>query len=281
VAKKITAKLGGRLRLAICGGAPLSPTIARTFLGLGVQIIQGYGLTETSPVISVNREEDNEPASVGRALEGVEVRIGESDELLVRGPLVMLGYWHNEQATDATIDKDGWLHTGDKASIDERGHIFITGRIKEIIVMSNGEKVPPNDMELAIATDPLIEHVMVVGEGRPYLSALIVLNPEQWQQLCANLRIDAYAPRVLQEENVQQAVLARVCECIKSFPGYAQIQRIALTLEPWTVENGLITPTLKLKRERILQHYANEIEALYEGHASPNDLHVEPAKQTA
>jgi long-chain acyl-CoA synthetase len=186
----------------------------------------------------------------------------------------MLGYWHNKQATEETIDNEGWLHTGDKARIDEQGRIYITGRLKEIIVLSNGEKVPPNDMELAIAMDPLFDQVMVLGEGRPYLSALLVLNPTQWQNLCTELGQDCNNPHSLNSEASIAAALERVCEQIKSFPGYAQIQRIALTLEPWSVENDLITPTLKLKRERILKHYADTIAELYSGHASPDDLDV-------
>ena len=274
VASKIAAKLGGRLRVAICGGAPLSTSVAKTFIGLGIQLLQGYGLTETSPIIAVNTPSNNEPASVGPPLNGAEVRIGDNDELLVRGPLVMLGYWHNKQATEAIIDNDGWLHTGDKGRLDEQGRIYITGRLKEIIVLSNGEKVPPSDMELSIAMDPLFDQVMVVGEGRPYLSALLVLNPAQWQNLCTQLGEDCNNPHSLRSDASVSAVLQRVCEQIKEFPGYAQIQTVALTLEPWTVENDLITPTLKLKRERIMEHYADTIANLYAGHDSPDDFDV-------
>lgn len=281
VANKIRAKLGGRLRLAICGGAPLSPSVAKTFIGLGVQILQGYGLTETSPVIAVNVEKNNEPASVGPPIKDAEVRIGENDELLTRGPLVMMGYWHNKDATNAMIDEDGWLHTGDKARIDDQGRIYITGRIKEIIVLSNGEKVPPNDMELAISMDPLFEQVMVVGEGRPYLSALLVLNPEQWLNFCGSMGVDGNSHKTLSDEKVLQSVLEKVWEQTRGFPGYAQIQRIALILEPWTVEAGLITPTLKLKRQRILEHHSDAVDKLYEGHVSPTDIHVEREQQSA
>jgi long-chain acyl-CoA synthetase len=147
-----------------------------------VPVLQGYGLTETSPVISVNIPEDNEPASVGVALNGVEVRIGEDDELLVKTPGMMLGYWNNHAATAEIIDPDGWLHTGDQARI-ENGHIYITGRIKDILVLSNGEKIPPMDMELAICLDPQIDQALVIGEGRPYLAAILVLNPDEWPSL--------------------------------------------------------------------------------------------------
>jgi len=262
VAKKVMAKLGGRLRIAICGGAPLSPSVAKTFIGLGLNLYQGYGLTETSPVIGVNTKARNEPASVGPALENVEIKIGENDELLTRGPCVMLGYWHNKKATDEMIDKDGWLHTGDKARIDD-GLIFITGRIKEILVLSNGEKVPPNDMEQAIAMDPLFEQLMVLGEGRPCLTALAVLNIDQWRKLANSQSVASDDPAVLKDNKILDIVLQRISLQIKSFPGYAQIKRVALSLDPWTVENGLITPTLKLKRNRISDHFKQDIENFY------------------
>ncbi len=255
VAGKIMDKLGGRLKLAICGGAPLSPDVAQTFIGLGLNLRQGYGLTETSPVISVCRDNNNIPSSVGEALQGVEVMIGDNDELLTRSESVMLGYWNNPQATHEMIDSDGWLHTGDKARIDN-GVITITGRIKEIIVLSNGEKVPPADMEMAIAMDPLFEQCMVLGEGKPYLSLLAVLNPEQFEKL----------EMAINDPHLEERILARVAEQIREFPGYAQIRRVYCSLDPWTIEQGLITPTLKLKRKRVLEHYQTQVAELYQGH---------------
>ena len=262
VARNVVAKLGGRLRLAVSGGAPLSPDIAKVFIGLGIPIVQGYGLTETSPVISVNTLEDNVPASVGVPIRGTQVRIGDNDELLVKGPGVMLGYWNNHKATTETIDPDGWLHTGDQARIED-GHIFITGRIKDILVLSNGEKIPPADMELAIALDPLIEQVMVVGEGRPYLTALVVLEPSHWTTLARELGLDPDDPASLNEKKVHAEVLKRIKAALKDFPGYAKIRKVHLSLEPWTIEAGLITPTLKVKRPKVLEHFAKEVEALY------------------
>ncbi len=263
VARNVVAKLGGRLRLAVSGGAPLSPEVARVFIGLGIPIVQGYGLTETSPVISVNPLEDNVPESVGLPIRGVEVKIGDNDELLVRGPGVMLGYWNNHKATTETIDPDGWLHTGDQARIDESGHIYITGRIKDILVLSNGEKIPPADMELAIALDPLVDQVMVVGEGRPYLTALVVLNPEHWKELAAELGLDPDDPTALEHKAVHNRMLKRIQKALKDFPGYAKIRKVHLTLEPWTIEAGLITPTLKVKRPKVLEHHADAVEAMY------------------
>lgn len=265
VASKIMTKLGGRMRLAISGGAPLSFTIARTFIGLGLTISQGYGMTEASPSVCTNYPKDNDPASVGEPLDKIEVRLGDNDELLVRGPCVMLGYWHNKQATEQAIDADGWLHTGDKARIDNN-HIYITGRIKEILVLSNGEKVPPADLELAITTDPLFEQIMVLGEAKPYLSAIAVLEKDNWQRLAAEFNLDPQDPNNFKDPRVIEAALKRISQKLHHFPGYAEIYRILLTQEPWTVESGLITPTLKLKREHIHEKYANELAALYEGH---------------
>jgi len=265
VAGKIMARLGGRLRLAAAGGAPLPPEIARVFIGLGLNLLQGYGLTETSPIIACNTAGDNEPASVGIPLGNVEVRIGENDELLTRGPCVMLGYWNRPEATREIIDDENWLHTGDQVRI-ERNHIFITGRLKEIIVLANGEKVPPADMEMAIALDPLIEQVMVLGDSRPYLSAVIVLNPHQWQTLAGTLKLDPVDPAALKSEVLEQAVIARLSGLLAEFPGYAQLRRAACTLELWTIDNGLITPTMKLKRDRIMARFAGEIAVMYAGH---------------
>lgn len=266
VAAKVMARLGGRLRFAVCGGAPLPPAIARLFIGLGLPLVQGYGLTETSPVLAANSIEDNQPFSVGTPLADVEVRIGAEDELLVRSPGVMLGYWDDAGATAAMIDAEGWLHTGDQVRIDEQRHVFITGRLKEILVLANGEKVPPADMEMAILMDPWFEQVMVIGDNRPFLSALIVFNAERWPLEAARLGLDPEAEDALNDERVCAAVLRRVAECIREFPGYAQIRRVACYREPWSVDADLMTPTLKLRRARVLEHGRDDIERLYAGH---------------
>lgn len=261
VAGKIMARLGGRLRTAISGGAALSPEISKVFIGLGLPILQGYGLTETSPLLTVNRADANEPASVGQAAPGTELKVGENNVLFARGPQVMLGYWNNPTATAAVLSSDGWLNTGDQARIDPSGHVYITGRVKDIIIMGNGEKVSPVDMELAIINDPLFEQVLVLGEGKPYLTALVSLNPEQWAKLAtqANFHIDS--PYL---EVVQKILLYRIGARLSGFPGYAQIRRITATVAPWTVENGFLTPTLKVKRAKVLEHFSSEVVSLYD-----------------
>lgn len=263
VADKITGRLGGRLKVAISGGAALAPEISRVFVSLGVPILQGYGLTEASPVVSVNRLDNNIPASIGIPLPGVEVRIGEGDELLVKGANVMLGFWNNEEATAEILDSDGWLHTGDKARIDGE-HLYITGRIKDIIVLANGEKVSPTDMEMSITGDPLFSQVMIIGEGRPFLTALAVLNEGRWKKLVPEYNLDGVSPDTKQLEKL---LLGRIADCLHEFPGYAQVRRVKRILEQWTVDNELITPTLKIKRNRILERYKSEIEQMYEGHS--------------
>lgn len=264
VARNVVEKLGGRLRAAVSGGAPLSPDIAKVFIGLGVPIVQGYGLTETSPVISVNPLEDNIPSSVGVTIRGTRVKIGDHDELLVRGPGVMLGYWNNHKATTEMIDPDGWLHTGDQAKIED-GHLFITGRLKDILVLSNGEKIPPADMEMAISLDPFIDQVMVVGEGRPYLTALVVLNEESWPALAKEHGLDTDDPASLSHKKLHTHILKRIKASLSDFPGYAKIRQVRLMLEPWTIEEGLITPTLKVKRPKVLEKYAEEVASMYSG----------------
>ncbi len=265
VGRKVMARLGGNMRLAVVGGAPLSLGVARLFIGLGLPMVQGYGLTETSPVISVNPLENNDPSSVGCLLQDVEARIGDNDELLMRSPGVMLGYWANEKATREIIDPQGWLHTGDKARI-ENNQLYITGRLKEIIVLANGEKVPPADMEMTICMDPLIDQAMVVGDNQPYLSALLVINPEQFDVACSELGLAPCDASACASSRVNQFVLERVAKRLSSFPGYARIHMVKCTLEPWTIEDGLITPTLKLKRDKVHQRFQADIDAMYRNH---------------
>ncbi|MBI3716788.1 MAG: long-chain fatty acid--CoA ligase [Betaproteobacteria bacterium] len=265
VADKLLARFGGRLRFAISGGAALSPAVARVFLGLGLPICQGYGLSEAAPLLTVNSQQHNDPSSIGMAVPGVQLKIGEQGALLARGPNIMLGYWNKPEASRAVLLDDGWLHTGDQAIIDERGRVHITGRLKEIIVMGNGEKIPPVDMELAIQLDPLFEQVLVYGEAKPYLAALVVLNDEKWAQAAEAQQLDPHLTGP-DRDKTEKFLLSRVAAGIQSFPGYAQIRKIAIAPEKWTVDNGLMTPTLKLRRALIVEKYAAVIDELYKGH---------------
>lgn len=262
VASKVQAKLGGRMHLAVSGGAALPPPVARTFIGLGLNVIQGYGMTEASPVLAANRISDNQPSSVGKPLPGIDLRIGENEELLAKSPGIMLGYWNNHQATSETITTDGWLRTGDKAEIKD-GFVYITGRIKDIMVMSNGEKIPPADMENAIALDPLFEQALLIGEGRPFISALVVLNSEEWFPLARQHGLDPFAEKSLADRRLQNSILKNIAEALHDFPGYAKVRRVTPLLEAWTVDNDLLTPTLKVKRANVLSRHSSLIEQMY------------------
>jgi long-chain acyl-CoA synthetase len=263
VAEKVLARMGGRLRIAVSGGAALPAPVARLFVGLGLPVLQGYGLTETSPVVSVNSFHFNDPASVGPALPGIELRLGEDSELLVRGPGVMQGYWGDEQATRQVLTPDRWLHTGDKVALRE-GRIYITGRLKDILVLSNGENVPPVDMEVAITLDDLFDQAMVVGEGRAFLSAVLVLNAEEWGKLAEKLGLDPAAPESLEDPRVISAAQNRVDRQVRGFPGYAKVRRLILSTEAWTVDNGLLTPTMKVRRSRVVERFQERIDRVYE-----------------
>jgi long-chain acyl-CoA synthetase len=239
VAAPILAKLGGRLRLAVVGGAPLDPALARLFIGLGLKLLQGYGLTEASPVVSVNRDDDNDPESVGPSLPGLEVAVLAGGELVVRGPSVMLGYWRDHEATRAAVDADGWLHTGDLGEM-RQGKICIRGRAKDVLVLSNGEKLPPQDVEFAILHDPVFEQVMLIGEGRPFPVLLAVT-----------------------QEADEKALLKRANDQLKLFPRWVRVRRVIAMREPWDIEGGLVTATLKLKRPQVAARFADRIVEAY------------------
>lgn len=263
VVNKFHQRLGGKLRLAVTGGAALPAYAAKMFIGLDLTLLQGYGLTETSPVISVNEPSSNEPASVGRPIHGVEVRIGKDEELEVKGPGNMLGYWNNHKTTAQIIDTDGWLHTGDKAKISESGHIYIIGRIKDILVLNNGEKVPPVDIEAAIVSKGIIEQAVVLGEGQSYLAAILVINGEKWPQIAQKLGLDPLLNDSLKSKELQQYFVRLLKQWLFEFPAYARIRRVHLTLEPWTIENGLLTPALKVKRALVMEKFKQEIQGMY------------------
>ncbi|HEX4858571.1 MAG TPA: long-chain fatty acid--CoA ligase [Usitatibacteraceae bacterium] len=267
IADKLLERLGGRLRLAIAGGAALNPSVSRVFLGLGLPLCQGYGLTEASPLLCVNLIDRNDPHSVGPAVPGVELKLGENSGLLARGPNVMLGYWNNPEATRAVLSDDGWLATGDQVRIDAQGFVHITGRLKEIIVLGNGEKVPPVDMEMAIALDPLFEQALIVGEGQAFLGAVVVLNDEEWAKVAAEakLQVDWSQPGK-ERERAEKLLAQRIGRLTKDFPGYATIRKVVVAREKWTVDNGLMTPTLKLKRNVIVNRYSEAIEKLYQAY---------------
>jgi long-chain acyl-CoA synthetase len=203
-------------------------------------------MTEACPVIAVNRLGENDPDSVGRPLDNVEVRLSAQGEIQVRGPSVMLGYWRNPEATARVLSPDGWLSTGDLGELRD-GRLAIRGRLKDVLVLSNGEKLPPQDVELAILGDGAFEQLLLVGEGRPFLTLVAVAK-----------------------ESDEKALVKRANERLKAFPRYVRVRRAIVAPEPWTVENGLLTPTLKIRREQVLKRFAGEIERVYAADA-PGD----------
>ena len=268
VADRVLARLGGRVRIAVSGGAALSEHISRDLIALGLPLLQGYGLTEAAPVISANTPEDNVPASVGRPLPGVEIRLGDDNELLVRSPGIMCGYWRSAEDTGRVLDDEGWLHSGDQAEIIA-GRIYIRGRIKDIIVMSTGEKVSPAGIEEAILQDELFETAMVIGEGKPFLSALVVLNMRRWKRLEESMPAAAGEPVSLGSAQTAALLLERIAATLRPFPARSQVRAVYPMLKPWTIEDGLMTSTMKLKRAEIEKHFRGEISGLYAEHDVP------------
>lgn len=266
VGKPVRDRLGGKLNFVVVGGAPLSIEVAKTFISLGVPLLQGYGLTESSPIVSVNTKTQNRPDSIGLPLRGVDVKLMNNDEIWAKGNSVMMGYWQNPDATASCIvdGEDGrWLRTGDRGSIDSEGFIRIIGRIKDILVLANGEKVPPSDIEAAIVRNPLFEQVMVVGEGKSFLSVLAVLNDTLMSDLYAQ---QGWSVELSDRADVHSYLIEKISEQMTNFPGYAKVRKIVVCESEWTVEDGLLTPTLKIKRPEIMTQYAVQVAAVYEAH---------------
>ena len=249
VRRKVKARFGGRLKALISGGAPLNYQIGLFFTALGLRLLQGYGQTEASPVISCNPAADNRIATVGPVLKGVTVKIAEDGEILVQGELVMQGYWDDPQATAETI-KNGWLHTGDIGEMDEDGYIRITDRKKDIIVNSGGDNISPQRIEGFLTLEDEIAQAMVYGDRRPHLVALIV--PEE--ELAA-------VPRGM--GTVRKAVALAVERVNKELGLTERVRHFVLADEPFTVENGLMTPTMKIRRHKIREIYGAGLEGLY------------------
>lgn len=266
VGQRLRERLGGRLRGAICGGAPLSPEISRTFLALGVPLLHGYGLTEASPVVSTNRPDANEPGSVGVPLDNVEVRVGPDGELLVRGPSVMMGYWGDPEATARVLDGGGWLHTGDKASRLDTRRLYLTGRIKELIVTATGEKASPEEIEQRLRECAFVDQVMVVGEARPYLGALVVASAEGLAELRRRLHLGCELPFEAVRAQLEEALVTLFAELLRCAPRSHQVRRVSLVEPPWAVANQLMTASCKMRRADIARRHRDDIERLYAGH---------------
>ena len=238
-----------RCRYMFSSAAPLSPTIAEFFSGLGMQLLQLYGQSECTGVCSFNEPDGNRIGSVGPALPGVELKIGEDGEILVRGPNVFLGYLNNPEATGEALTEDGWLKSGDIGEIDDDGFLFITDRKKDIIITAGGENVTPSLIETALQTNPLIGTVVVIGDQRPFLTALISVDPE--------------AAEGMTEDEVQASVQAAVDVVNGSNARVRQLKKFVILDEPLSIEHGELTPTMKVKRKVVREHFSDQIEAMY------------------
>ncbi|KAB2880042.1 long-chain fatty acid--CoA ligase [bacterium] len=266
VYSKLHARFGGRLRIFVSGGAPLSKEVGEFFAHMGMMILEGYGLTETSPIITVNRPELFKLGTVGCIIDGVEARIAPDGEILTRGPHVMMGYYKNEEATREMIDKDGWLHTGDIGYFDHDNYLVITDRKKNLIVTSGGKNIAPQPIETLLVTIPYIEQVMVIGDNRNFISALVVPNLDQLrkyandhqiafnsdEQLISNKDVYNMVDKLIQEAQ-DHAGIAR----------YEKVRKFAFLPKAFTIESGELTPTLKIKRNVITQNFVSIIESLY------------------
>ncbi len=263
VAGPVREAFGGRVRCAVSGGAALADEVGRFFIAMGVPIVEGYGLTEAAPVVAANSLADNLPGSVGRPLPGVEAQATAEGELIVHTPSLMKGYWNDPAQTAQAIDQSGWLHTDDIVAFRD-GRIFMQGRVKDVLVLATGEKTAPGLIEASITRDPLFRQALVVGERRPYVAAIVVLDRDRWHVIAARENVAADRPDLAPAAAL---LLRRIAARLGGFPSHAQVRAVHATFDAWTTENGLLTPTLKIKRDRLEQRYAAEIDRLYAGHA--------------
>lgn len=264
VFKKLKQHLGGRIRFFISGGAPLSKELAEFFFAADVLILEGYGLTETSPVISVNRVKQFKFGTVGLPLSNVEVRIAPDGEILTRGPHVMKGYFKNEEATRETI-RDGWFYTGDVGEIDADGFLAITDRKKDLIITAGGKNISPQNIEGEILKDPLFAQAVAVGDRKPYVVALLVPNRSELERLAEaeGIRVRSWE-ELLGNKRIGMCVNQRIQDKMKDFAPYEQIKYFHLLPREFTQEAGELTPTLKIKRRLVMERYSELIEAMYE-----------------
>lgn len=261
---KLKAATGGQLRFFVSGGAALPQSIAEFFHAAGILILEGYGLTETSPVISMNHPAKWKFGTVGVPVPGVEVQIAEDGEILTRGPHVMKGYFNNEDATAEVIDGEDWFHTGDIGNIDDDGFIKITDRKKNIIVLSNGKNVAPQPIESQLVQSPFIDQIMLVGNERKNVAALIVPNFDALKSWASENGVDSSdIPEMLKTREVQRLIQGEIRERLTDFADFEQVRRFALLEKEFSQEEDEMTPTLKLKRNVIIEKYADVIEGMY------------------
>jgi len=263
VRKKVRDRFGGRLKAFVSGGAPLNYDVGKFFIALGMEVLQGYGQTESAPVVSVNLPHKNKLMTVGPPLKGVEVKIANDGEILVRGELVMLGYWGQPEKTAETV-KDGWLHTGDVGELDADGFLKITDRKKDIIVNSGGDNISPQRVEGVLTLRPEILQAMVFGDQRPHLVALIVPDPDWLKSLAKEQGKHGSTLEELHDDpDLLKAIDAAVSESNKQLSVIEKVRRFTVAEEPFSVDNAMLTPSMKIRRHAIKREYAPKLRSLY------------------
>ncbi|HLZ79269.1 MAG TPA: AMP-binding protein, partial [Sphingomonas sp.] len=264
IRKKVRGRFGGRMKALVSGGAPLNPEVGRFFSSLGLTMLQGYGQTEAAPIISCNRPKAGlKLDTVGPPMPGVEVRIAEDGEILVRGELVMKGYWRNEEETARVLGADGWLHTGDIGHLDDKGRLVITDRKKDIIVNDKGDNVAPQRVEGMLTLQPEILQAMVMGDRRPYLVGLVVPDPE-WQAEWASAQgVANDIAQLAQNPAFQRAMQAAVDRVNADLSTSEKVRRVLVAEDAFTIENAQLTPSMKIRRHVIRGAYGPRLDALY------------------
>ncbi|MBQ0906550.1 long-chain fatty acid--CoA ligase [Micromonospora sp. U21] len=267
VYRKLRAALGGRCHTAIVGGAPLGERLGHFFRGAGLTALEGYGLTETSPALTLNLPSAMRIGTVGRPIPGVEIRIADDAEVIARGEMVFAGYWNNPDATLATFTADGWLRTGDQGSLDDDGFLRITGRTKEIIVTAAGTNLAPAPVEERIRAHPLVSQCVLVGDDRPYVTALITIDPQEWGRWTASHGHPRGSIADLRESpELRKEIQGAVDEVNETVSRAERVKIFRILPRDLTEADGELTPTLKIKREVVESHFAVDVDALYRGH---------------
>jgi long-chain acyl-CoA synthetase len=264
VYRKLQAVFGGRMRFAFSGGGPLGERLTHFFNGTGLRIFEGYGLTETSPTLTVNRADAWQPGTVGTPLAGTAIRIADDGEILAKGPQVFRGYWRNNAATAAAFDRDGWFLTGDLGELDDHGYLRITGRKKEIIVTAAGKNVAPAPLEDRLRAHPLISQAVVVGDARPFIAALITLDPDAAGQWANNHGLgDLPAEELTASAELRTVIQWAVDDANRSVSRAESIRAFEVLPDGLTIESGELTPTLKVRRSVVAARRADVIGRLY------------------
>ncbi|GGM46829.1 long-chain-fatty-acid--CoA ligase [Micromonospora sonchi] len=267
VYRRLRAALGGRCRTAIVGGAPLAERLGHFFRGAGILLLEGYGLTETSPALAVNVPTAMRIGTVGRPLPGVRIRTADNGEVLAQSQVVFAGYWNNPEATREAFTDDGWLRTGDLGRLDDDGFLHITGRTKEIMVTAAGKNLAPAPIEERIRAHPLVSQSMLVADGRPYVAALVTVDPQAWQRWQdAQGHPGGSLAQLRDDPRLRGAIQGAIDQANRTVSRAEQVKTFRILPRDLTEADGELTPTLKIKREVVQAHFADEIAALYRGH---------------